>query len=66
MWSKKKEVKYVGLPKKIIRLKVHKNLENNMMITFPSSLNETLVNLEKLRNYKNNNYIYNNKDRNMN
>ena len=52
---KKKEVKYVGLPKKIIRLKVHKNLEKNMMVTFPSSLNETLVNLEKLRNYKNNN-----------
>ena len=52
---KKKEVKYVGLPKKIIRLKVHKNLEKNMMITFPSSLNETLVNLEKLRCCKNNN-----------
>ena len=52
---KKKEVKYVGLPKKLIRLKVHKNLEKNMMITFPSSLNETLVNLEKLRCCKSNN-----------
>ena len=49
---KKKELKYVGLPKKIIKLKVHKSLEKNMMITFPSSLNETLVNLEKLRKCK--------------
>ena len=50
---KKKELKYVGLPKKILRLKVHKNLEKNMQITFPSSLNETLVNLEKLKKFKN-------------
>ena len=51
---KNKESKYAGLPNKIIRLKVHKNLEKNMIITFPSSLNETLVNLEKLRKCKNN------------
>ena len=50
---KKKELKYVGLPKKLLRLKVHKNLEKNMQITFPSSLNETLVNLEKLKKFKN-------------
>ena len=50
---KKKEVKYVGIPKKLLRLKVHKSLEKNMQITFPSSLNETLVNLEKLRKCRN-------------
>ena len=50
---KKKELKYAGLPKKLLRLKVHKNLEKNMQITFPSSLNETLVNLEKLKKFKN-------------
>ena len=50
---KKKELKYVGLPKKLLRLKVHKSLEKNMQITFPSSLNETLVNLEKLKKFKN-------------
>ena len=50
---KNNELKYIGLPKKLIRLKFHKNLEKNMMITFPSSLNETLVNLEKLRKCKN-------------
>ena len=50
--AKKKEIKYAGLPKKLIRFKVHKSLEKNMMFTFPSSLNETLVNLEKLRKYK--------------
>lgn len=50
---KKKESKYVGLPKKLLRLKVHKNLEKNMQITFPSSLNETLVNLEKLKKFRN-------------
>ena len=56
---KNKESKYVGLPKKIIRLKVHKHLEKNMQITFPSSLNETLVNIEKLRKCKNINSEYN-------
>jgi hypothetical protein len=56
---KNKESRYVGLPTKIIRLKVHKNMEKNMRITFPSSLNETLVNLEKLRKCKNMNSIDN-------
>ena len=51
--AKKNEMKYAGIPKKILRLKLHKNLERNMQITFPSSLNETLVNLEKLRKFKN-------------
>ena len=51
--AKKKESRYVGIPKKILKLKLHKNLEKNMQITFPSSLNETLVNLEKLRKFKN-------------
>lgn len=49
---KNKELKYIGLPKKIIRLKFHKNVEKNILVTFPSSLNETLVNLEKLRKRK--------------
>ena len=51
--AKKNEMRYVGIPKKILRLKLHKNLEKNMQITFPSSLNETLVNLEKLRKFRN-------------
>ena len=51
--AKKNEMKYAGIPKKILKLKLHKNLEKNMQITFPSSLNETLVNLEKLRKFKN-------------
>jgi hypothetical protein len=51
---KKKEQKYIGIPNKLLRLKLHKSLEKNMQIKFPSSLNETLVNLEKLRKYKNN------------
>ena len=57
---KKKELKYVGLPQKLIKLKVHKHLEKNMLITFPSSLNETLLNLEKLRKCRNikNEYKY--------
>ena len=50
---KNKEVKYEGLPKKILRLKLHKNLEKNILVTFPSSLGETLVNLEKLKKLKN-------------
>ena len=50
---KNKEVRYEGLPKKILRLTLHKNLEKNILITFPSSLNETLVNLQKLRKLKN-------------
>jgi len=50
---KKKEQKYIGIPQKLLRLKLHKNLEKNMQIKFPSSLNETLVNLEKLRKCKN-------------
>jgi hypothetical protein len=54
---KNKEARYAGLPTKIIRLKVHKNMEKNMIITFPSSLNETLVNLEKLRKCKNMNSV---------
>ena len=50
---KQKEARYVGIPKKLLKLKVHKSLEKNMQITFPSSLNETLVNLEKLRKCRN-------------
>jgi hypothetical protein len=50
---KKKERKYVGIPKKLLKLKVHKSLEKNMQITFPSYLNETMVNLEKLRKCRN-------------
>jgi hypothetical protein len=50
---KKKERKYVGIPKKLLKLKVHKNLEKNIQITFPSYFNETMVNLEKLRKCRN-------------
>ena len=49
----KKERKYVGIPKKLLKLKLHKNMEKNMQITFPSYLNETMVNLEKLRKCRN-------------
>ena len=41
------------MPKKLLKFKVHKSLEKNALFTFPSSLNETLVNLEKLRKYRN-------------
>ena len=38
-----------GLPNKIFSFKFSKNLEKNAFFIFPSTLNETLVNLEKLR-----------------
>ena len=52
-FKKKKDNKYVAMPKKLLKFKVHKSLEKNALFTFPSSLNETLVNLEKLRKYRN-------------
>ena len=42
-----------GLPNKIFSFKFSKNLEKNAFFTFPSTLNETLVNLEKLKLNKN-------------
>ena len=51
-YVKKNELKYNGIPQKVIKLKVHKSIEKDLMINFPSSLNETLLNLEKLRKYK--------------
>ena len=42
-----------GLPNKIFSFKFSKKLEKNAFFTFPSTLNETLVNLEKLRINKN-------------
>jgi hypothetical protein len=42
-----------GLPNKIFSFKFSKNLEKNAFYIFPSTLNETLVNLEKLRINKN-------------
>lgn len=42
-----------GLPNKIFSFKFSKNLEKNAFFIFPSTLNETLVNLEKLRINKN-------------
>ena len=48
-YPNKKEVRYEGLPKKILRFKLHKHLEKSLVVSFPSSVNETLVNLEKLR-----------------
>ena len=46
--SKGKEQAYSGLPKKLLKLSKGGNFKSARMI-FPSSLNETLVNLEKLR-----------------
>lgn len=48
-YPSKKEVRYEGLPKKILRFKLHKYLEKSLMVTFPSSVNEALVNLQKLK-----------------
>ena len=42
-----------GLPNKIFSFKFSKKLEKNAFFIFPSTLNETLVNLEKLRINKN-------------
>ena len=47
-----------GLPNKIFSFKFSKNLQKNAFFKFPSTLKETLVNLEKLRINKN----YVNKD----
>ena len=45
-----KKNKYVnGLPNKVFSFKFSKKLEKNAFFIFPSTLNETLVNLEKLR-----------------
>ena len=49
--AKGKEQVYIGLPKKLLRLNKGGNFKSTMMV-FPSSLNETMVNLEKLRNNK--------------
>ena len=46
--SKRKDQVYSGLPKKLLKLNKGGNFKSARMI-FPSSLNETLVNLEKLR-----------------
>ena len=49
---------YKGLPNKNLTFKFSKNLEKNAFFKFPSTLKETLVNLEKLRinkNYKDKN-----------
>ena len=45
--AKKKEQVYIGLPKKLIKLNKGGNFKS--MMVFPSSLNQTLVNLEKLK-----------------
>ena len=49
--AKGKEQAYIGLPKKLLRLNKGGNFKSTMMV-FPSSLNETMVNLEKLRSNK--------------
>ena len=51
--SNKKNKFANGLPNKIFSFKFNKNLEKNAFFIFPSTLNETLVNLEKLRINKN-------------
>ena len=48
--AKGKEQVYIGLPKKLIKLNKGGNFKS--MMVFPSSLNETMVNLEKLRSNK--------------
>ena len=49
--AKGKEQAYIGLPKKLLKLSKGGNFKSTMMV-FPSSLNETMVNLEKLRSNK--------------
>ena len=49
--AKGKEQVYIGLPKKLLKLNKGGNFKSTMMV-FPSSLNETMVNLEKLRSNK--------------
>jgi hypothetical protein len=49
--SKGKEQAFIGLPKKLLKLNKGGNFKSTMMV-FPSSLNETMVNLEKLRSNK--------------
>ena len=46
--TKGREQAYIGLPKKLLRLNQGGHFKT--MMVFPSSLNETMVNLEKLRN----------------
>ena len=47
--NNKKNKYSTGLPNKIFSFKFSKKLEKNAFFIFPSTLNETLVNLEKLR-----------------
>ena len=49
--AKGKEQAYIGLPKKLLKLNKRGNFKSTMMV-FPSSLNETMVNLEKLKSNK--------------
>ena len=42
-----------SLPKQISKLKMLSKSQKNQMVVFPSFLNETIVNLEKLRTNKN-------------
>ena len=42
-----------SLPKQISKLKTLSKSQKNQVVVFPSFLNETMVNLEKLRTYKN-------------
>ena len=51
--NNKKNKYSTGLPNKIFSFKFSKKLEKNAFFIFPSTLNETLVNLEKLRINKN-------------
>ena len=47
-FTKGKEQIYIGLPKNLLKFNKKGNINSTMMV-FPSSLNETMVNLEKLR-----------------
>ena len=51
--NNKKNKYSTGLPNKIFSFKFRKKLEKNAFFIFPSTLNKTLVNLEKLRINKN-------------
>ena len=53
MASWKLENQINSLPKQISKLKILSKSQKNQIVVFPSFLNETMVNLEKLRTNKN-------------
>lgn len=50
--ANQKEIKYIGLPRKLLKIKTNKNLEKNTLVSFPTSVCEVFSNLEKLKKHK--------------